>query len=184
MLRPLAAFLAGAGLLAALALPVRAGSDEPIRQNMAGLRLGDTLEDVQSIYPPATDWPSVVDPRGHVKRYKVDRGMAKAFPTSEFIGFDYHAQSIARARNAADEEGVAGRCRFEIAPAKEFPGTGYDLVAVFDCLHDMGDPVGAARHVRETLQPDGTWMIVEPFAHDSSRKISTRSAVSIIRRRR
>jgi hypothetical protein len=70
------------------------------------------------------------------------------------------------ARNAADEEGVAGRCRFEIAPAKEFPGTGYDLVAVFDCLHDMGDPVGAARHVRETLQPDGTWMIVEPFAHD------------------
>jgi hypothetical protein len=81
MLRPLAAFLAGAGLLAALALPVRAGSDEPIRQNMAGLRLGDTLEDVQSIYPPATDWPSVVDPRGHVKRYKVERGMAKAFPT-------------------------------------------------------------------------------------------------------
>jgi SAM-dependent methyltransferase len=92
--------------------------------------------------------------------------MAKAFPNSEFIGFDYHAPSIARARNAADEEGVAGRCRFEIAPAKEFPGTGYDLVAVFDCLHDMGDPIGAARHVRETLQPDGTWMIVEPFAHD------------------
>jgi SAM-dependent methyltransferase len=92
--------------------------------------------------------------------------MAKAFPNSEFSGFDYHAPSIAWARNAADEEGVAGRCRFEIAPAMEFPGTGYDLVAVFGCLHDTGDPVGAARHVRETLQPDGTWMIIEPFAHD------------------
>jgi len=92
--------------------------------------------------------------------------MARAFPNSEFVGFDYHAPSIARARSAAEEAGVSTRCTFEVTPAKEYPGRDYDLVAVFDCLHDMGDPVGAARHVRETLKPDGTWMIVEPFAHD------------------
>jgi SAM-dependent methyltransferase len=92
--------------------------------------------------------------------------MAQAFPKSRFIGFDYHVPSIARARAMAEEAGVAERVRFEVAPAKSFPGGGYDLVAFFDCLHDMGDPVGAARHVRETLAPDGTWLIVEPFAHD------------------
>jgi SAM-dependent methyltransferase len=92
--------------------------------------------------------------------------MAEAFPNSEFIGFDYHAESIERARVAAREAGVADRARFEVASAKDYPGSRYDLACVFDCLHDMGDPVGAARHVRETLAPDGTWMIVEPFAND------------------
>jgi SAM-dependent methyltransferase len=92
--------------------------------------------------------------------------MAQTFPHSEFIGFDYHAASIEHARQAASAAGLDGRVSFEVAPAKHYPGKGYDLVAMFDCLHDMGDPVGAARHVRETLAPDGTWMIVEPYAGD------------------
>jgi SAM-dependent methyltransferase len=92
--------------------------------------------------------------------------MAEAFPNSEFFGFDYHDASIARAREAADEAGVGDRITFEVASAKDYPGTGYDLACVFDCLHDMGDPVGASAHVLSTLAPDGTWMIVEPFAGD------------------
>jgi SAM-dependent methyltransferase len=92
--------------------------------------------------------------------------MAKAFPNSQFFGFDYHAKSIEAAQEFARRDGVAERVRFEIAKAKEFPGGNYDLVAVFDCLHDMGDPIGAAVHVRQSLAKDGTWMIVEPFAND------------------
>jgi SAM-dependent methyltransferase len=92
--------------------------------------------------------------------------MAEAFPRSEFFGFDYHAASIARAQQAAEEAGVEDRITFAVASAKEYPGAGYDLVCVFDCLHDMGDPVGAAAHVLSTLDEDGTWMIVEPFAGD------------------
>src|SRR5215468_2601604 len=92
--------------------------------------------------------------------------MARAFPRSEFVGFDYHAPSIERARELAAAAGVSDRVRFEVAAAKTYPGTGYDLVTFFDCLHDMGDPVGAAAHVRTSLAADGTWMIVEPFAHD------------------
>jgi SAM-dependent methyltransferase len=92
--------------------------------------------------------------------------MADAFPNSEFFGFDYHDASIERAREAATEAGVGGRITFEVASAKDFPGDGYDLVCVFDCLHDMGDPVGASAHVLKTLATDGTWMIVEPFAND------------------
>ncbi len=92
--------------------------------------------------------------------------MAKAFPSSRFEGFDYHDASIATARERAESAGVADRVRFEVAPASSYAGAGYDLVTMFDCLHDMGDPVGAARHVRSTLAPDGTWMIVEPFAGD------------------
>ena len=91
--------------------------------------------------------------------------MAQAYPKSDFTGFDYHGPSIERARAAAASAGVADRVRFEIATAKTFPGA-YDFVTFFDCLHDMGDPVGAARHVRESLADDGTWMIVEPFARD------------------
>jgi SAM-dependent methyltransferase len=93
--------------------------------------------------------------------------MAEAFPNSEFYAFDYHGPSIERAREAAREAGVEERINFGVAAAKDFPDNDYDLVCVFDCLHDMGDPVGAARHVRETLADDGTWMIVEPFAGDS-----------------
>ena len=92
--------------------------------------------------------------------------MAKAFPASRFVGFDYHARSIEWAREAAKREGVGDRVGFEIASAKDYPGTGYDLVAFFDSLHDMGDPVGIARHVRQSLAPEGTWLLVEPFAHD------------------
>jgi SAM-dependent methyltransferase len=92
--------------------------------------------------------------------------MAKAFPKSRFFGFDYHDKSIEAARESARREGVANRVTFEVAKAKEFRGKDYDFVAVFDCLHDMGDPVGAARHVRQSLRQDGTWMIVEPFANN------------------
>ena len=92
--------------------------------------------------------------------------MAQAHPSSTFVGFDYHEPSIQHARKAASDAGVAGRVSFEVARAQDFPGTGYDLVAMFDCLHDMGDPVGAAAHVRTSLKPDGTWLIVEPFAND------------------
>jgi ubiquinone/menaquinone biosynthesis C-methylase UbiE len=92
--------------------------------------------------------------------------MAQAFPNSRFYGYDYHQESIEAARDSARRAGVSDRVEFLVANAKEFPGKEYDLVTVFDCLHDMGDPVGAAQHVREALAPDGTWMIVEPFAHD------------------
>jgi SAM-dependent methyltransferase len=92
--------------------------------------------------------------------------MAEAFPNSTFVGSDYHDGSIETARQRADEAGVGGRVRFETAPAAAYSGEGYDLVTMFDCLHDMGDPVGAARHVRGTLKPEGTWMIVEPNAAD------------------
>jgi SAM-dependent methyltransferase len=92
--------------------------------------------------------------------------MAKAFPNSRFYGFDYHEKSVEAARESAKRAGLADRVTFEVAAAKGYPGKGYDFVAVFDCLHDMGDPVGAAKHVRESLAKDGTWMIVEPFAND------------------
>jgi len=92
--------------------------------------------------------------------------MAKAFPKSQFFGFDYHDKSIEAARELAKRDGVADRVTFEVASAKTFPGKDYDFVAVFDCLHDMGDPAGAAAHVRQSLAKDGTWMIVEPFAND------------------
>jgi SAM-dependent methyltransferase len=92
--------------------------------------------------------------------------MAQAFPNSSFMGCDYHEGSVATARCRAEAAGIGDRVRFEMAPASSFPGTGYDLVTMFDCLHDMGDPVGAARHVRESLAADGTWMIVEPAAGD------------------
>jgi SAM-dependent methyltransferase len=92
--------------------------------------------------------------------------LAQAFPASRFFGFDSHAPSVEVAARRAEEAGVAGRATFAVAEATDYPGEGYDLVAHFDCLHDMGDPVGAARHALETLAPDGTWMIVEPFAQD------------------
>lgn len=92
--------------------------------------------------------------------------MAQAYPASTFTGFDYHAPSIEHARQAARDAGVADRVSFEVARAQDYPGSGYDLVTIFDALHDMGDPAGAAAHVRKSLRPDGTWLIVEPFAHD------------------
>jgi len=96
--------------------------------------------------------------------------MAQAYPKSTFIGFDYHDASIAAARKSAANAGVGDRCTFEVATAKGYPGTDYDLAACFDCLHDMGDPAGAAAHVFRSLDADGTWLIVEPFANDELSK--------------
>lgn len=95
--------------------------------------------------------------------------MAQAYPNSTFKGFDYHDKSIEMARERAAEAGVGKRVSFEVASAKEFSGEAYDFVTYFDCLHDMGDPVGASAHVKESLSEDGTWMIVEPFAHDDAK---------------
>ena len=95
--------------------------------------------------------------------------MAQAYPNSHFVGFDYHGPSVGFARRAAAKSGVKN-ASFEVATAKDFHGAKYDFVTFFDCLHDMGDPVGAARHVREMLNPEGAWMIVEPFAHDALEK--------------
>ena len=92
--------------------------------------------------------------------------LAQAYPASTVAGSDYHAGSIDEARKRAADAGVTERISFEVASAQTFSGTGYDLVATFDCLHDMGDPLGAARHVREAVVADGTWLIVEPFAGD------------------
>jgi 2-polyprenyl-3-methyl-5-hydroxy-6-metoxy-1,4-benzoquinol methylase len=92
--------------------------------------------------------------------------MAQAFPKSKFFGFDYHPASIETARNRAKEAGVQDRVNFEVTAAKEYPGEDYDFVTFFDCLHDMGDPIGAATHVRKTLKQSGTFMLVEPFAQD------------------
>jgi SAM-dependent methyltransferase len=89
--------------------------------------------------------------------------LAQAYPTSTIVGFDYHGASIEVARKRAAEAGVADRVRFEVASAQDFPGTGYDLVCIFDALHDMGDPVAGARHVHDALAADGTWLLVEPM---------------------
>ncbi|HEY6875241.1 MAG TPA: class I SAM-dependent methyltransferase [Candidatus Dormibacteraeota bacterium] len=94
------------------------------------------------------------------------RLLGDAYPRSKVSGFDYHKESIDLARKKAADAGLSDRVKFEVATASTFPGTGYDLVAVFDSLHDMGDPVGAAKHVRQALAPDGTWLIVEPIAGD------------------
>jgi SAM-dependent methyltransferase len=92
--------------------------------------------------------------------------MAKAYPRSKFVGVDYHEASIVRANQLAREEGVGDRCTFKVAPAQMLPVSGVDLLCNFDCLHDMGDPIGAARAAAEALRPDGTYMIVEPQAGD------------------
>ncbi|MGQ0716180.1 MAG: class I SAM-dependent methyltransferase [Pseudonocardiales bacterium] len=93
--------------------------------------------------------------------------LAEAYPASTFAGSDYHEGSIELARKRGADAGVANRTSFEVSSAQTYSGAGYDLVATFDCLHDMGDPVGAARHVLETLDADGTWLIVEPLAGDA-----------------
>ena len=92
--------------------------------------------------------------------------MAQAYPKTTFAGYDYHGPSIDQARLKAKAAGVSDRVKFEVAASKNYPGSDFDLVAFFDSLHDMGDPVGAAKHVRSTLKADGTWTIVEPFAND------------------
>jgi SAM-dependent methyltransferase len=93
--------------------------------------------------------------------------MAKAFPKSQFVGYDFHPSSIEQAKAHAEAHGVSANTRFEVGLAKDYPGNDFDLVTCFDCLHDMGDPAGVAAHVRQSLKADGTWMIVEPMAGDS-----------------
>ena len=97
----------------------------------------------------------------------LDPAPGSSLSASSISGFDSHQHSIELAREAAVEAGLADRCTFAVSRAQDFPGTGYGLVATFDCLHDMGDPVAAARHIRSALAPDGVWLIVEPFAGDS-----------------
>jgi SAM-dependent methyltransferase len=92
--------------------------------------------------------------------------MAQAYPQSRFEGYDYHEGSILAARKAAEKAGVTDRVTFEVASAKTFPAKGYDFIACFDCIHDMGDPAGALAHIREALREDGTFLMVEPFAND------------------
>jgi len=92
--------------------------------------------------------------------------LAEAYPQSRFIGSDYHERSIELARKRAADAGVAHRVAFEVAPAAGFSGTGYDFISTFDCLHDMGDPLSAAKHIRSAIADDGTWMVVEPAAAD------------------
>jgi ubiquinone/menaquinone biosynthesis C-methylase UbiE len=94
--------------------------------------------------------------------------MAKAYPKSRFVGFDFHAPSVEQARAHAAEHGLADRVHFETVAAKEIDDRDFDLITVFDCLHDLGDPRGCARHMREIIKPDGTWMIVEPIAADTA----------------
>ncbi|MGI9101062.1 MAG: class I SAM-dependent methyltransferase [Terriglobales bacterium] len=93
--------------------------------------------------------------------------MAESFPKSSFYGFDYHQASIEKARQRAEKAGVQHRAKFEVATAKDFDDRRYDLVCFFDCLHDMGDPTGALKHVRETIEDDGTVLIVEPYANET-----------------
>jgi SAM-dependent methyltransferase len=93
--------------------------------------------------------------------------LAETYPDAEVVGCDYHEESIELARKRAADAGVADRIQFQVASAQDFPGTGFDLVTTFDCLHDMGDPIGAARHIRRALADDGTWLIVEPAAGES-----------------
>jgi ubiquinone/menaquinone biosynthesis C-methylase UbiE len=93
--------------------------------------------------------------------------LAQEYPNSTFTGSDYHERSIELARKRAADAGVADRTQFEVASASSFSGTGYDLVATFDCLHDMGDPLATAKHVRQAIAPDGTWLVVEPAAGDT-----------------
>ena len=93
--------------------------------------------------------------------------LAQAYPASRFVGIDYHAGSIETARRRAEQAGVADRVTFEVAGAADYVGTGFDLVAFFDAFHDLGDPLAAARHARAALAPDGTVLLVEPFAGDT-----------------
>lgn len=126
---------------------------------------------VSSWIPSLTGIKEKLEAGAHVADVGCGKGastllMADAFPKSHFTGFDYHDKSIEAARESAKRQGLADRVSFETSPAKEFTGSNYDLVAVFDSLHDMGDPVGAARHVYQTLSAEGSWMIVEPFANN------------------
>jgi SAM-dependent methyltransferase len=146
-------------------------SDEVFHGCEKFFRPGYAANLVTSWIPALTDVKQRLEAGARVADVGCGKGastllMAKAFPKSTFFGFDYHDKSIEAARESAWREGLSERVTFEVSKAKEFPGKDYDFVAVFDCLHDMGDPVGASAHVRRSLSSNGTWMIVEPFAND------------------
>ena len=140
------------------------GTERFFRPNYISSLIGDWIPALDGVEEKLRTGAKVADVGcGHGASTVI---LAQKYPNSTFIGFDYHEPSIAAARKAAEAAGVSDRCTFEVAPANEYPGEDYDFVAFFDCLHDMGDPTGAAAHVRKTLKPDGTWMVVEPYAGD------------------
>lgn len=141
------------------------GTERFFRPNYAANLISAWLPALEGVVPKLTAGATVADVGcGHGSSTIL---MAKAFPQSKFFGMDYHSGSIERARHIAASEGLEDRTTFDVASSKNYAANGgYDLVTFFDCLHDMGDPTGAARHVLSTLKPDGTWMIVEPFASD------------------
>jgi SAM-dependent methyltransferase len=108
--------------------------------------------------------------------------MAHAYPNSSFVGFDYHQPSVRHAQQVAVNAGLAERCRFEFATASAYPGAGYDLVTIFDALHDMVDPVGAAVHIRQSLAPDGTLLLVEPAGEQRLRQVASAAGFGHFRR--
>jgi len=140
------------------------GTERFFRPNYISSLIGDWIPALDGVEEKLRTGAKVADVGcGHGASTVI---LAQKYPNSTFIGFDYHEPSIAAARKAAEAAEVSDRCTFEVAPAKEYPGEAYDFVTFFDCLHDMGDPTGAAAHVRKTLKPDGTWMVVEPYAGD------------------
>src|SRR5215469_6549722 len=141
------------------------GTERFFRPNYEQHLLGSWLPALEGIEPKLKAGAMVADVGcGHGASTIL---MAKAFPRSRFCGFDYHSGSIEYARHVAGRDGLLDQITFEVASSKSYPANGgYDLVTFFDCLHNMGDPAGAAKHVLSTLKPDGTWMIVEPFAND------------------
>jgi SAM-dependent methyltransferase len=144
------------------------GTEKFFRPSYAGNLVGSWIPALEGVRAKLEEGGKVADVGcGHGASTIL---MAKAFPRAKFFAYDYHPESIEAAKRAATAAGVADRITFEVASAKTFPGRGYDLVTFFDCLHDMGDPEGAARHVLSTLASGGSWMIVEPFAHDQLEK--------------
>lgn len=142
------------------------GTERFFRPNYENNLLSSWLPALEGVTDKLTKGATVADVGcGHAASTIL---MAKAFPKSRFCGFDYHSGSIEYARHVAGRDGLLDQITFEVASSKSYPANGgYDLVTFFDCLHDMGDPIGAAKHVLFSLKPDGTWMIVEPFAHDT-----------------
>ena len=143
------------------------GTERFFRPNYANNLIGAWLPALDGVVDKLKAGASVADVGcGHGASTML---MARAFPKSRFYGFDYHSGSIEYARHLAGRDGLMDQITFEVASSKSYPRNGgFDLVTFFDCLHDMGDPAGAAAHVLSTLKPDGTWMIVEPFANDQA----------------